>query len=164
VAQRIAPSQRRAFWAWVFRWGRARFATGAPDAARQAIRTALDTGRIPGDTARRISLIEVSPGASDLLTLRAVARLQEADLIVHDSHTDPEVLELARRDAERAAVPCIGDIGPITGKVAGHDVIAILSGPSDAAGLLHKLGAAGLDVERIPAAAVAPRQVWRLAG
>jgi len=39
-----------------------------------------------------------------LLTLRAVARLQEADVIFYDRLVDDEVLELARRDAERVFV------------------------------------------------------------
>jgi uroporphyrin-III C-methyltransferase/precorrin-2 dehydrogenase/sirohydrochlorin ferrochelatase len=38
------------------------------------------------------------------LTLRAVEHLQEADVIFHDRLVDPDVLELARRDAERVYV------------------------------------------------------------
>lgn len=44
------------------------------------------------------------PGARDLLTLRAVQRLQEADVILYDRLVDTEVLELARRDAQRIFV------------------------------------------------------------
>lgn len=51
-----------------------------------------------------ISLVGAGPGARDLLTLRAVQRLQEADVIFYDRLVDPEVLELARRDAERVFV------------------------------------------------------------
>ena len=36
--------------------------------------------------------------------MRAVARLQEADIIYYDRLVDPEVLELARRDSERVFV------------------------------------------------------------
>jgi uroporphyrin-III C-methyltransferase/precorrin-2 dehydrogenase/sirohydrochlorin ferrochelatase len=39
-----------------------------------------------------------------MLTLRAVERLQSADIIFHDRLVDDAVLELARRDAERVAV------------------------------------------------------------
>ena len=44
------------------------------------------------------------PGAKDLITLRGVQRLQEADVIFYDRLVDPEILELARRDAERVFV------------------------------------------------------------
>jgi hypothetical protein len=43
-------------------------------------------------------------GARDLITLRGVQRLQEADVIFYDRLVDPAPLELARRDAERAYV------------------------------------------------------------
>jgi uroporphyrin-III C-methyltransferase/precorrin-2 dehydrogenase/sirohydrochlorin ferrochelatase len=51
-----------------------------------------------------ISLVGAGPGAADLLTLRAVERLQEADVIFYDRLVDPAALELARRDAERVYV------------------------------------------------------------
>lgn len=47
-----------------------------------------------------ISLVGAGPGARDLLTLRAVERLQDADVIFYDRLVDPEVLELARPDTE----------------------------------------------------------------
>lgn len=52
----------------------------------------------------KISLVGAGPGARDLLTLRAVSRLQEADVIYYDRLVDPEVLGLARPDAERVYV------------------------------------------------------------
>ena len=65
-----------------------------------------------GDIKGRIALVGAGPGARDLLTLRAVEYLQEADVIFYDRLVDPDVLELARRDAERVYV----------GKVVGaHD-------------------------------------------
>ena len=39
-----------------------------------------------------------------MLTLRAVTRLQEADIVFYDRLVDEDVLELARRDAERVYV------------------------------------------------------------
>ena len=44
------------------------------------------------------------PGGADHLTLRALRRLQDADVILHDRLVDPGVLELARRDATRIDV------------------------------------------------------------
>jgi uroporphyrin-III C-methyltransferase/precorrin-2 dehydrogenase/sirohydrochlorin ferrochelatase len=51
-----------------------------------------------------VSLVGAGPGAKDLITLRGVQRLQEADVIFYDRLVDPAVLELARRDAERVYV------------------------------------------------------------
>ena len=49
-------------------------------------------------------MVGAGPGARDLLTMRAVQRLQQADIIFYDRLVDPEVLELARRDADRVFV------------------------------------------------------------
>ena len=52
----------------------------------------------------RIALVGAGPGAADLLTLRAVQRLQEADIIFYDRLVDQAVLDMARREAERVSV------------------------------------------------------------
>ncbi|WP_421995139.1 SAM-dependent methyltransferase [Roseococcus sp.] len=48
-----------------------------------------------------VQLVGAGPGAPDLLTLRALRALGEADVIVHDRLVSAEVLDLARRDARR---------------------------------------------------------------
>lgn len=73
----------------------------APDAISPAAGTATPpTGRRAG----HICLVGAGPGARDLLTLRAVERLQQADVIFYDRLVDAEVLDLARRDARRIFV------------------------------------------------------------
>ena len=57
-----------------------------------------------------VVLVGAGPGDPGLLTLRALRALNEADVILHDRLVSAEVLELARRDAERIEV----------GKQAGH--------------------------------------------
>jgi len=51
-----------------------------------------------------VALVGAGPGSKDLITLRGVQRLQEADVVFYDWLVDPEVLDLARRDAERVYV------------------------------------------------------------
>jgi uroporphyrin-III C-methyltransferase/precorrin-2 dehydrogenase/sirohydrochlorin ferrochelatase len=106
VAAGVPRASRRAFWAWVFSGSpRQSWTGGAERAAAEALKAAIAAGGAPGaETGGSICLVGAGPGARDLLTLRAVARLQEADVIFYDRLVDAEVLELARRDAERVFV------------------------------------------------------------
>ncbi|MEM6904929.1 MAG: siroheme synthase CysG [Pseudomonadota bacterium] len=106
VAARVAPAARRAFWAWVFKGEPRRLhAAGDTDACAHLLTAAIETGRAPGDRdAGFVSLVGAGPGSADLITLRGVQRLQEADVIFYDRLVDLRVLELARRDAERVYV------------------------------------------------------------
>jgi uroporphyrin-III C-methyltransferase/precorrin-2 dehydrogenase/sirohydrochlorin ferrochelatase len=81
---------------------------GRPDAARRAAEQELAT--VPLASAGSVVLVGAGPGDPGLLTLRALRALNEADVILHDRLVSAEVLDLARRDAERIEV----------GKQAGH--------------------------------------------
>ncbi len=51
-----------------------------------------------------VALVGAGPGDPGLLTLRALRVLNEADIILHDRLVSAEVLDLARRDAQRIEV------------------------------------------------------------
>ncbi|MEM9146242.1 MAG: NAD(P)-dependent oxidoreductase [Pseudomonadota bacterium] len=103
VARQVMRARRRSFWAWAFREPRQRFTAGDEDGAEAMLDAALAAGRAPDDAGARLSLM--APIADpDLATLRAVQRLQEADLVLFTADAAP-LLELARRDAEREELP-----------------------------------------------------------
>ena len=106
VAACVPRAKRRAFWAWVFSGApRAKWVRGAEREAARDLKSAIAARGAPtAQSDGSISLVGAGPGARDLLTLRAVERLQEADIIFYDRLVEPEVLELARRDAERVFV------------------------------------------------------------
>lgn len=105
AAARLQPRDRRDLWRWVFSGPvRQTHAKGGEREAARMIKSAIDAATLGGENAGSVALVGAGPGAKDLITLRGVQRLQEADVIYYDRLIDPEILELARRDAERVYV------------------------------------------------------------
>lgn len=102
VARSIPHDQRRRFWNWFFTDApRAAWTRGAEREAAAMTKQAIAEGQVPEAGRSLVSIIDGSVGATDLLTLRVVKRLQDADVIFCDPETNGDILELARRDAAR---------------------------------------------------------------
>ncbi len=99
------PADRRIFWEKVLQGPIAEMVFASQDrAAHKAVQAALGD---PNATERHVGevyLVGGGPGDPDLLTFRALRLMQQADVIVHDRLVSQEVLDLARRDAERIYV------------------------------------------------------------
>lgn len=76
----------------------------APDEAFRDDLIAQLAAEATKPTAGFVSLVGAGPGDPELLTLKAVRALQAADVVLYDDLVSPQVLELARREAERMAV------------------------------------------------------------
>ncbi len=100
VGESFAAPLRRRFWAWVFGGSPRRlFREGREAEAEEAIAAAAAAQALP-EEGGALTVIAL-PDAPDLLPLRALQRLQEADLILHGDPAPEGILEFARRDAER---------------------------------------------------------------
>ena len=105
AAAHLGSKARRDLWQWVFADSpRRTHARGARREAAKLIKDAIATGHFGASTTGSVALVGAGPGATDLITLRGVQRLQSADVIYYDRLIDPAILELARRDAERVFV------------------------------------------------------------
>ncbi len=93
-----------------------------------------------------VHFVDPGPGDADLLVLRALRLLGEADIIVHRPDESPAILEVARRDAARLAVA-----GDATGQLlerarAGRRIIRLSPHPAEEAALRQ----AGIATEHVP--------------
>jgi uroporphyrin-III C-methyltransferase / precorrin-2 dehydrogenase / sirohydrochlorin ferrochelatase len=118
VQQAVPQAQRRSFWERIIGgFVGSRVLAGDEQHARKAFDdelSASNQSRTSADGTTPVGevyLIGCGPGDPDLLTLRAVQLLQQADVILYDRLISDAVLDRARRDAERVFV----------GKEAGGD-------------------------------------------
>lgn len=131
---------RRRFWENFFDGSvAADVLSGREDAAGQGvldrIGNSLTRFARQSQFAGEVALVGAGPGDPGLLTLRALRALQNADVIVYDRLVSADVLDLARRDAERIYV----------GKAAGNHHVS----QEETNALLVKLAKEGKRVCRL---------------
>ncbi len=98
------PKQRRLFWEQVFQGPIAELVfSGKFEQAEQQLQNQLNDNDPLADKGE-VYLVGAGPGDPDLLTLKALRLMQQADVIVYDRLVSPQILELARRDAEKIYV------------------------------------------------------------
>ena len=96
---------RRRFWERFFDGPVARAVLrGDVHTARERMVALINGPEAARRLAGAVSIVGAGPGDPDLLTLRALRLLQEADVVVYDRLVGPGILDYARRDAERIYV------------------------------------------------------------
>lgn len=108
---------RRRFWQSFFGGDVARLVEkGEMPAARRAATRLLKATRPESARATVVPTV----GEPDLLTLRAVRAMQEADAIAFLAGTDLAIVAMGRRDAERVEMPSHASVQELATAIAGH--------------------------------------------
>jgi uroporphyrin-III C-methyltransferase/precorrin-2 dehydrogenase/sirohydrochlorin ferrochelatase len=102
---RDSDARRRFFEAVVDGPAARRFVDGDTAGAQRVAQQLLSTTSTAPRAAGEVCLVGAGPGDPELLTLKALRALQDADVILHDRLVSAAVLDLARRDA---TLICVG--------------------------------------------------------
>ena len=105
VQRALHASARRPFWERIFGGAvGAQVLRGDEAAADALFAHEISSFRDAGTRRGEVYLIGAGPGDPDLLTLRALQLMQQADVILYDRLVSQGVLDRARREAERIFV------------------------------------------------------------
>lgn len=154
---------RRDFWArYFFDQGPKALEVGEW-AVEHTLHSLLSEMEAGADATGHVHIIGAGPGDPDLLTQKARRLLHEADVVIHDRLVSPEILELARREAEIVEVGKIpfgpswkqDDINALLVKHGrNHQVVRLKSGDSGIFGRLDEemdaLDHAGVEFSVVP--------------
>ena len=98
----INPEERRIFWEELYASPlKEQVFNDNLDAANQSIQQALAEWQTPKG---EVYLVGAGPGDPELLTLKALRLMQQADVVIYDRLVSAPILELCRRDAEKVYV------------------------------------------------------------
>jgi uroporphyrin-III C-methyltransferase/precorrin-2 dehydrogenase/sirohydrochlorin ferrochelatase len=133
---------------------------GKADAAEAALESIDDPSAYAGASDPGVvTLVGAGPGDPDLLTIKALRALQDADIVFYDELVSPEILDRIRRDTPRVVVgrrvgkPGIGQDAInkllIDAATSGQRVVRLKGGDS------FVFGRGGEEVEALRAAGVA---------
>jgi uroporphyrin-III C-methyltransferase/precorrin-2 dehydrogenase/sirohydrochlorin ferrochelatase len=101
---RSTEERRRFFEAIIDGAAARRFLGGDPRGAERSAQRLLEQTAAAPRAAGEVTLVGAGPGDPELLTLRALRALQDADVILYDRLVSTAILDLARRDATRVCV------------------------------------------------------------
>ncbi|MEB6565803.1 siroheme synthase CysG [Acinetobacter towneri] len=103
VKQKIVnPDERRIFWEELYASPlKEQVFNDNLEAANQSIQQALAEWDTPKG---EVYLVGAGPGDPELLTLKALRLMQQADVVIYDRLVSTPILELCRRDAEKVYV------------------------------------------------------------
>ena len=107
--QGLVPARRRAIQHRIFDGpAAAQIIAGDESAADRQLAglIAADRARAAGQMkAGQFKIVDMGSGDVGLLSLRGVEAIRNADLVVHQTGTDPAIIDLARREADFAMLP-----------------------------------------------------------
>ena len=105
TAKITGAAQRRRFWELFFTGPIAdKVLAGDEVGAREAMLGLVNGRTVQEQAAGSVAIVGAGPGDPDLLTFKALRRLQEADVVLYDKLIGPDIIDYARRDAERIYV------------------------------------------------------------
>lgn len=92
---------RRNFWSkYFYEAGPRALKEGGNRAVGRALNTLYEEANSAEEEQGRVVLVGAGPGDPDLLTRKALKLIHEADVVIHDRLVSPQILELARREAD----------------------------------------------------------------